>query len=83
MFRPVLLHPESRGYVKLRSADPRDRARIYQKFLSSEKDWETLIRGVEMVRDVVRQKPLDDFRGKEISPGPDCAPWLLRGIPSS
>lgn len=73
MFRPVLLHPESRGYVKLRSADPRDRVRIYQNFLSSEKDWETLTCGVEMVRDVVRQKPLDDFRGKEISPGPDCA----------
>ena len=73
MFRPVLLHPESRGYVKLRSADPRDRVRIYQNFLSSEKDWETLTRGIEMVRDVVRQKPLDDFRGTEISPGIDCA----------
>ena len=73
MFRPVLLHPESRGHVKLRSADPRDRVRIYQNFLSTEKDWTTFTRGVEMVRDVASQKSLDAFRGPEIAPGPNCA----------
>ncbi|MDD9926316.1 MAG: GMC oxidoreductase, partial [Rhodospirillaceae bacterium] len=72
MFRPVLLHPESRGHVKLRSTDPRDRVRIYQNFLSTEKDWTTFTRGVEMVRDVASQKSLDAFRGPEIAPGPDC-----------
>lgn len=72
MFRPVLLHPESRGQVKLRSADPREFVAIHQNFLSTEKDWETFRTGVEMVRDVARQKPLDAFRGLEINPGPDC-----------
>ncbi len=72
MLRPVLLHPESRGHVKLRSADPGDRVRIYQNFLTTEKDWDTFCRGVEMVRDVAHQKPLDPFRGPETAPGPDC-----------
>ena len=73
MFRPVLLHPESRGYVELRSADPRDKVRIFQNFLATQKDWDTFYRGVEMVRDVAIQKPLDAFRGPEIAPGPDCS----------
>ena len=73
MFRPVLLHPESRGHVELRSADPRDKVRIFQNFLATQKDWDTFYRGVEMVRDVANQKPLDAFRGPEIAPGPDCS----------
>lgn len=72
MFRPVLLHPESRGHVALRSADPRDHVAIHQNFLSTDKDWQTFRTGIEMVRHVAHQKPLDPFRGPEINPGPDC-----------
>ncbi len=72
MFRPVILHPESRGFVKLRTADPRTPVAIHQNFLSSEKDWETFRAGIEIVREVASQKPLDPFRGPEINPGPDC-----------
>ena len=72
MFRPVLLHPESRGHVELRSPDPRTPVAIHQNFLSTDKDWQTFRTGVEMVRDIVSRKPLDPFRGPEINPGPDC-----------
>lgn len=70
MCRPVLLHPESRGAVKLRSADPADKPAIFQNFLSAESDWQTLRDGIAMVRDVAGQKPLDPYRGEEIQPGP-------------
>jgi len=70
MCRPVLLHPESRGAVKLRSADPADKPAIFQNFLSAESDWQTLRDGIAMVRDVASQKPLDPYRGEEIQPGP-------------
>lgn len=69
MCRPAVLHPESRGEIRLKSNDPRENVAIYQRFLSAEKDWETLRTGFDMVRDVAHQKPLDPFRGKEIQPG--------------
>ena len=69
MCRPAVLHPESRGEIRLKSNDPHDKAAIYQRFLSAEKDWQTLRTGFDMVRDVAHQKPLDPFRGKEIQPG--------------
>jgi 4-pyridoxate dehydrogenase len=69
MCRPAVLHPESRGEIKLKSADPRDKVAIHQNFLSEEKDWQTLRTGFDMVRDVANQKPLDAFRGPEIQPG--------------
>jgi 4-pyridoxate dehydrogenase len=67
--RPVLLHPESRGEVLLRSADPRDKVRIVQNFLSSPNDLPTLREGFKRARDTVYQKPLDRYRGEETSPG--------------
>ena len=70
MCRPAVLHPESRGELKLKSGDPRDKPAIHQKFLTAEKDWETLRTGFDMVRDIANQKPLDPFRGPEIQPGP-------------
>ena len=69
MCRPAVLHPESRGEIRLKSNNPYDKAAIYQRFLSAEKDWQTLRTGFDMVRDVAHQKPLDPFRGKEIQPG--------------
>jgi choline dehydrogenase/4-pyridoxate dehydrogenase len=70
MCRPVLLHPESRGEIRLRSADPRDKVRILQNFLDSEYDRKTLRDGLRLVREIATQKPLDAFRGEEIAPGP-------------
>jgi 4-pyridoxate dehydrogenase len=69
MVRPVVLHPESRGELKLHSADPRAAPAIHQNFLSEPKDWETLRRGIALMRDLVAQKALDPYRGPEIQPG--------------
>jgi choline dehydrogenase-like flavoprotein len=68
--RPCLLHPDSRGEVKLRSANPADPVRILPNFFSAPGDLPKLREGFKIAREVSRQKPLDSFRGEEISPGP-------------
>jgi choline dehydrogenase-like flavoprotein len=70
--RPVLLHPESRGVVRLRSADPAAPVRIVQNFLATDHDVRTIRDGVKLARDIAARKGLDPFRGRETSPGPDC-----------
>jgi choline dehydrogenase-like flavoprotein len=72
MLRPVVLHPESRGELKLRSADPRASAAIHQNFLSEPKDWDTLRAGIAMMRELIAQRSLDGFRGRELQPGPNA-----------
>lgn len=69
--RPVLLHPESRGEVLLRSADPRDKPRIIQNFFGSPNDMPILREGVKRIRDVLNQPALDKWRGVEVAPGTD------------
>ncbi len=70
--RPVMLHPESRGTVRLRSADPSAPVRIMQNFLTTEHDVRTIREGVKLGRDIAGRKALDRFRGRETAPGPDC-----------
>ncbi len=69
--RPVVLHPDSRGTVRLRSSDPRDHVRIHQNFLDAESDLRTLRAGIEVVRKIMAQSPLDPYRGPEMTPGSD------------
>jgi choline dehydrogenase-like flavoprotein len=67
--KPALLHPESRGEVLLRSADPRDAVRIILNLFSVRDDLETLREGVKRAREVAYQPPLEPFRGEELEPG--------------
>src|SRR5437773_1547646 len=70
--RPVMLHPESRGVVRLRSADPSALVRIVQNFLATDHDVRTIREGVKLGRDIASRKGLDPFRGRETAPGADC-----------
>ena len=70
--RPVMLHPESRGQVRLSSADPAAPVRIMQNFLASERDVRTIREGVKLGRDIASRKGLEPFRGRETAPGPEC-----------
>lgn len=67
--RPTLLHPKSRGTVRLRSADPRDKPRIHYQFFTDPTDLPTLREGVRKAREVGGQKALDPYRGAEVAPG--------------
>ena len=67
--RPTLLHPDSRGQVTLRSANPLDPMRIQYNFFTAPNDLPTLREGFKRAREVAYQKPLDPYRGVETSPG--------------
>ena len=70
--RAVLLRPESRGELRLVSADPTAAPRIRQNFLSTEKDRRTLRDGVRLVRHIAAQAPLRPFIARELAPGSDA-----------
>jgi len=82
--RPVLLHPESRGEVRLRSANPTDKVRIVQNFLDAPGDLATLRTGVKLARETLHHAALDPFRGDEKTPGEqartdaDIDDWIRR-----
>ena len=67
--RPILLRPASRGRIRLRSADPAERVRVEQNFLSVESDLATLRAGLKLLREVAAQTPLAPFCGRELGPG--------------
>ena len=67
--RPTLLHPESRGEIKLASADPSAHPRIFMNLLTVSSDLAILREGFKRARGVAEQRPLDPYRGKETSPG--------------
>jgi 4-pyridoxate dehydrogenase len=69
--RPTLLHPDSRGEVLLRSADPRDHVRIKFNFFTAPNDLPTLRQGFTLARETAYQAPLERFRGAERAPGRD------------
>jgi len=67
--RAVLLHPKSRGAVRLASADPRDPMKLRGGFLTEAEDMDTLRQGFRKVRDILSEPGLDAYRGKELLPG--------------
>jgi choline dehydrogenase-like flavoprotein len=67
--RPTLLHPDSRGEILLRSADPHEHPRIVYNFFSAPDDLPRLREGVKLAREVAYQKPMAPYRGVETSPG--------------
>lgn len=68
--RAVLLHPESRGEIRLKSDNPADLVNIHQNFLATENDIRTMRDGVRIALDVAKQSALDAFRGDRIAPAP-------------
>ena len=61
--RPVLLHPESRGRIRLLSADPHDLPLIEGNYLEREQDLDNLIYGVEIAQSLAQQSAMLPFNG--------------------
>lgn len=66
----VLLRPESRGAIRLATADPRAKPLIFPNMLTRDNDWATLRAGVRILREIARQTPLRAFIGGEAGPAP-------------
>ncbi len=68
---PVLVAPKSRGWVKLRSADPMAKPRILGNHLTEQSDVDALVGGLELVRELAATEPLAAAAGREFYPGPE------------
>ncbi|MBU1820839.1 MAG: FAD-dependent oxidoreductase, partial [Bacteroidetes bacterium] len=69
IFLPILVQPESKGEVKLRSADPADNPLINPKYLSDDADIETLRKAVQLVRDLAATPTFSELGSDELLPG--------------
>lgn len=68
----ILTRPESRGELRLRSADPLDKPLIDANYLADARDREALRRGVRIARDIFSQPAYQRYRGREYFPGESC-----------
>jgi choline dehydrogenase len=68
--RTGYLQPKSRGWVKLRSANPADPPRILLNLFDDPRDLEAMVRAVRLSRSVYAQEPLRDMIRGEALPGP-------------
>ncbi|XP_060622040.2 choline dehydrogenase, mitochondrial [Anolis sagrei] len=59
----------SMGWLKLKSADPREHPILEPNYLSTEIDVWELRQCVKLAREIFAQKAFDKFRGPEIQPG--------------
>jgi choline dehydrogenase len=66
---PVHLRPDGRGTVRLKSPDPLKPPEIRFNFLKSTYDFQALIEGMRICREIARQPALKPFVMDEILPG--------------
>lgn len=66
--RLVLTRPESRGTIRLASADPAAAPRVRQNMLSRDADWQALRSGVRQLDDIARQPAMARFTAGRLSP---------------
>jgi choline dehydrogenase len=66
------MRSQSKGWVKLRSADPEDAPRIFFNYMDDPADWQEFRDAVRLTREVIAQDAFAPFRGAEISPGADA-----------
>lgn len=65
------LRPESKGEIRLASADGRDYPKIKPNYLSTETDCRTVVAGVNIARRIARAAPLAAKISQEFRPNAD------------
>jgi choline dehydrogenase len=69
----IVLRPESRGSVRIKSADPGAAPAIAPRYLSAAKDRDVMVKGLRALRRILAAPALASFVAAEHDPGPDCA----------
>ena len=64
-------HPESKGSIRIQSADPFDQPHIAPRYLSAERDRKTMVEGIRMLREIHAQPSFRGLWDKEVIPGTD------------
>jgi choline dehydrogenase len=65
---PTLLHPVSRGQIRLRSSDPTAHALIYANYFSAEEDLQVMLAGLKVAHEIAHTKAFAPFLADEIDP---------------
>lgn len=63
------MRSQSKGWVRLRSANPDDDPIIRFNYMSKPEDWEEFRAAVRLTREIFAQSAFAPFRGEELSPG--------------
>src|SRR5690606_15076848 len=73
------LRPESRGTIHIKSSSPFECPAIRPNFLDAPADRESLIKGMQMARRIVKQPAMQHYVSHEMNPGEDVTTfdeWL-------
>lgn len=80
---PSLIKPKSKGFVSLRSADPKAAPLIQPNFLTEKADWETLILGTRKAIEVLNSDAFAPYRKAIITPPDQSDEGIISHIKKS
>ncbi len=66
----IVLRPESRGTVHIKSADPREPPAIAPRYLTAQKDRDTTVAGIRILRSIMAAPPMVPFIESRARAGP-------------
>ena len=66
------LRPESRGYVRIKSADPRAAPAIQPRYFSAPSDRDVMVSGMKLLRRIMGQPAMRRYIAEERTPGEAC-----------
>ena len=67
------LRPESRGHIRIRSADPQQTPEMQPNYLATASDRETVVAGIKAARRIAAAPAMAGYVKREVKPGPDVA----------
>ncbi|HVY16062.1 MAG TPA: choline dehydrogenase [Rhodopila sp.] len=65
------LRPDSRGEIRLKSADPNQAPAMIPNYLTAPEDQRVIVAGLKLCRDILARPAMQDFVKSEYLPGPD------------
>jgi choline dehydrogenase len=63
------MRTKSRGYIRVRTKEPKDNPQILFNYMSHPDDWTEFRACIRLTREIIGQKALAPFRAEEIQPG--------------
>lgn len=65
-------HPESRGSIHIKSADPTSDPRITMNYFQTQRDRDVTLEGLKILRNIYHQPSFKSLWSREVIPGDDC-----------
>ena len=67
------MYSDARGYVRIKSNDPKEKPSILFNYLSTKQDRREWVEAIRVARKIMNQSAFDRYNGGEISPGVEVA----------